>query len=322
MAMISPVGQERLLFLGLGITTYAVLAFVRHRLVHFREAATIPPTENKSHFIDQKTEDSLRLSTLGKLLDNPNYGIQETASIIVCERALHNESAINSLLHEISEPEYDRREKAVRAFILIVNGSTVKRIHKPETYEALVKSLEFSVDDYEHHEYDSDWDNWHLRDIAEKSCLMIIHELIYKYDVEELLNAGFIERWLVKEPWGRTAEERSSNFMDSLNKEKLLNRVIVPLFNNERGRKMLEEAKLLPARPDMAVRHLAMEGSADQDIEDFEGMFAERRPRDQSTAEEHLRRRHREAMVLNDGTRPLERGDIYENQQRPRGSME
>ncbi|TGO38775.1 hypothetical protein BHYA_0067g00050 [Botrytis hyacinthi] len=322
MAMLSPVGQERLLFLGLGITTCAVLAFVRYRLVHFREAATIPPPENKSHFIDQKTEDSLKLSTLEKLIKNPNYGIQETASIIVCERALHNEHAINSLLYEISQPDYGKRAIAVRAFILIVNNSTVKRIHKPETYEALVKSLEYSVEDYVHHEYDPDWDNWPLRDTAEKSCLMIIYELIYKYGVQELLDAGFIERWLVKEPWGVTTEERSINFMDSLNKEKSLNRVIVPLFHDERGRKMLEEAKLLPASPDSAARHLAMEGTEDQDMEDIDSNYTERRPRDQTTAEDYLRRRHREAMVLNDGTRPFERGDIYENQQRPRGSME
>lgn len=122
MAMISPIGQERLLFLGLGITTCAVLALVRNRLIHFREAATIPPTENKSHFIDQKTEDSLKLGTLNKLLNNPNYGIQETASIIVCERAIHNEFAINTLLYEISRPEYDRRERAIRALIMMVNG--------------------------------------------------------------------------------------------------------------------------------------------------------------------------------------------------------
>ncbi|QSZ31281.1 hypothetical protein DSL72_000844 [Monilinia vaccinii-corymbosi] len=318
MAIILPVGQERLFFLGLGITTCAVLAFVRHRLVHFREAATIPPTENKSHFIDQKTEDSLNLSTLNTLLNNPNYGIRETASIIVCERAIHNEFAINALLYEISQPEYDRREKAIRALIMMVNGSTVTRLHKPETYEALVRSLEYSVDDYEHHEYDPYWDNWYLRDMAETSCLRIIYELLCKYDVDELLKAGFIERWLVKEPWGKTAETTAANFMDSLKKEKLLNRVLVPIFNDAEGRKRLEEAQLIPAKPDLAGRHLAMEGSEDQDMEDFEGTFAERRPRDQSTAEEHLRRRHREAMVLNDGTRPLERGDIYEHQRRRR----
>ncbi|ESZ97960.1 hypothetical protein SBOR_1631 [Sclerotinia borealis F-4128] len=282
---------------SLAVTTCAVFAFVRRRLIHYREAATIPPTENKSHFIDQQTEDSLGLNTLSKLLDNPNYGIQETAAIIICERALHNDFTINSLLHDISQPDYDRREKAIRALVLIVNSSTVAPIHKPETYEALVKSLEYSVNDYEHHEYDPDWDNWYLRDIAEKSCLILIHELIRKHDVEELLKAGFIERWLVKEPWGgTTAKERSINFMDSLNKEYHLNMMILPLFNDGRGRKMLEEAKLLPAS-----RHLVSEGSEDQDMEDVEGMLAERRPGGQSTAEEHLRRRHREAMVLNDG---------------------
>lgn len=126
-SMISPTSQDRLLFLGLGITTCAVFTFVRHRLHRFREAAIIPPTENKSHFIDQKTEDSLQLETLHKLLNNPNYGIQETASIIVCERALHNEFAINTLLDEISRPEYEHREKAIRAFIMMVNSCMCSR---------------------------------------------------------------------------------------------------------------------------------------------------------------------------------------------------
>jgi hypothetical protein len=44
-------------------------------------------------------------------------------------------------------------------------------------------------------------------------------------------------------------------------------------------------------------------------------MFVEsRRRRDQSSEEEHIRRRHREAMVLNDGTRPLGRGDIIQRE--------
>lgn len=194
------------------------------------------------------------------------------------------------------------------------------------------------MEDYEHHGYDPDWDNWYLRDVAETSCLRIIHELICKYDVGELLSAGFIERWLVKEPWGKTEEERCKNFLDSLKQEKLLNRVLVPIFNDEKGRKRLEEVNLIPPRPVSMTNHLTMEGSGDQYMEQYEGMFTERRsrnqytdqlegvfterrPRDQSTAGEHLRRRHREAMVLNDGTRPLERGDIYEHQQRLRGSI-
>jgi hypothetical protein len=60
------------------------------------------------------------------------------------------------------------------------------------------------------------------------------------------------------------------------------------------------------------IRMINGEGTAG---EDFDGMFVEsRRRRDQSSEEEHIRRRHREAMVLNDGTRPLGRGDIIQRE--------
>lgn len=48
--------------------------------------------------------------------------------------------------------------------------------------------------------------------------------------------------------------------------------------------------------------------------EDLEAMFVDpgMRRAGQSEEEEHIRRRNREAMVLNDGTRPFERGDIFQ----------
>jgi hypothetical protein len=58
------------------------------------------------------------------------------------------------------------------------------------------------------------------------------------------------------------------------------------------------------------VRMTNGEGTAG---EEWEGMLVEgRRRRDQNSEEDVIRRRHREAMVLNDGTRPLGRDDIIQ----------
>lgn len=156
--------------------------------------------------------------------------------------------------------------------------------------------------------------------MVEQGCLLILAQLVDKFGVEGIVKARFVERWLVKEPWGGADDdERQLNFMDSLTKRFRLNELCLPLFRDKAGKKALEDAKLLPAgkivydESEVDVKMTNGEGTAG---EDFEGMFVDssRRRRDQSSEEEHLRRRHREAMVLNDGTRPLGRGDIIERE--------
>jgi hypothetical protein len=144
--------------------------------------------------------------------------------------------------------------------------------------------------------------------------------MIDKFGVEGVVKSRFVERWLVKEPWGGVDDdERQLNFMDSLTKRYRLNEICLPLFRDSAGKKALQDAKLLPVgkldynESEVDIRMTNGEGTAG---EDFDGMFVDssRRPRDRSSEEEHLRRRHREAMVLNDGTRPLGRGDIIERE--------
>ncbi len=197
--------------------------------------------------------------------------------------------------------------------------ATVSIISKPRTYAALVKCLEYCITDYPHNEYDSEWDNWHLRDIVEQGCLLILAQLVNKFGVDGIVRSRFVERWLVKEPWGgENDDERQLNFVDSLTRRFRLNELCLPLFRDDAGKKALEDAKLWPTDGiiyNESEADVKMANGEDTAGEDFEGMFVDsRRRRDQSSEEEHLRRRHREAMVLNDGTRPLGRGDIIERE--------
>ena len=80
------------------------------------------PSENKPQYITQAVEDSLKVSTLDKLLDSPNFSIQETTAIIVCERALHDGATIDVLLWYITRPDHELREKGIRALTMMMNS--------------------------------------------------------------------------------------------------------------------------------------------------------------------------------------------------------
>lgn len=90
-----------------------------------RDASIIGAVENKPSYITQDVEDSLKLSTLDKLLDSPNYSIKETTNIIICERALHDEPTMDALLWHIAQPEHDLRVKGIRALAMILNDCMV-----------------------------------------------------------------------------------------------------------------------------------------------------------------------------------------------------
>lgn len=122
MAGLSPAAQDRLFFLGIGVTTCAVIGLMRRMLIHYQQSAIIPLSESKPQYITQDVEDSLKLSTLDKLLDSPNYSIQETTAIIICERAIHDGSTIDDLLYYITRPEHAIRERGIRALTMMVNG--------------------------------------------------------------------------------------------------------------------------------------------------------------------------------------------------------
>ncbi|CAG8952653.1 hypothetical protein HYFRA_00009761 [Hymenoscyphus fraxineus] len=316
---LSQPAQDRVFFLGIGLGACAVVGLMRYLLENYRDAAALPPAENKTQYIDQKVEDSLKVSTLDKLLDSTNYSIQETTSIIICERAIYDQTTLNTILHYITRPDYDTREKSIKALSYMVHQSTIHLVNKPDTYSALVKSLEYSLTDYEHNPYDVEWDNWQLRDGVEQECLLLLSQLVDHFGVQGLIKARFVERFLGKEPWGNDDCKRQVNFLQSLRTQNQLNGLCLPLIRNSAGRKQLIRAKLLPVDfewdlpSSRDVRMTNGEGTAG---EDFDGMFVEggRRRREQSSEEDSIRRRHREAMVLNDGTRPLGREDIFQRQ--------
>lgn len=191
----------------------------------------------------------------------------------------------------------------------------MSKLNNGKAYSALVRSLELSLEDDAGRPdlNDPHWDEYYLRDMAERFCLMFALELSTKYGASMLVKAKFVEKWLAKQGWGSEPEERQRNFktyMDTKNNR--IVEIVRHIKRSRRGLRALEQADLM----DKEYSRRRM-----QELPDLLMEFDERltvdgrhvpRTREHSAEEQRLRRQHREAMVLNDGTRPLGREDIIE----------
>ena len=329
----------RVIFGSMGIGAVGLLFSIRRVLEKWREDAEVKPVQPKTQYITQDTEDSLATATLDILLGHYNYAIKETAAKIVCERAANDGSITEMLLWGITRPDYDERLRNLRALrILMELGRIFNRplpcsgvaadvcrlenppmIHTWKAYSALVRSLELSIDPEQETLNDETWDEYPLRDAAEKHALELIHQLVSQYGPEKLIKAKFVEKWLAKQNWGKTEDERQINLTKYLqHKRNYIREIVANIQITRSGREILEKTGLM-----------ALGCEVDQETEDHDHvMVSDRlnlllsmnpdRNRDSAldlartlqSIEHRLRQRNREAIVLNDGTHPVNRDDI------------
>lgn len=168
--------------------------------------------------------------------------------------------------------------------------------------------------------------------MTEKLCLMFISQLLSCYDAEKLVKARFVEKWLAKQNWGPTEEVRQRNFAQYMRcRGNRITDIVASIRGTRSGREALERAGLLPASPPsesdpednaplierfsvLIPGNINMSNLRDDDqtrllIRSLQG--------GQSAEEQRVRHRHREAMVLNDGTRPVNSDDIIQRPESP-----
>ncbi|KAI0395108.1 hypothetical protein F5Y17DRAFT_425259 [Xylariaceae sp. FL0594] len=325
--------DERFVALGLSLAAVGCITAMHIILQHFRDEAEIKPAQPKTQYITQDTEDSLKLSTLESLLQHYNWSIRDTCLRIVAGRAVHDSSVIDQLLWGITREDYEERMRNLNALIFVIENrdsyqdSLIEVLHTHKGYTAIVRSLELGLNDAMPETLnDPLYDEYLLRDIGERRCLMLLSVLVHRYGVERLVQAKFVEKWLAKQPWGHSDEERRKNFaLYTDRKKNRISDICLHLKTSKEGRKALVKAKLATkakrAKRDKdgssdikVMLEISMSNEGGEDCTDPDTPPAELVPRvnDQSVEEQRLRRRHREAMVLNDGTHSLGRGDIIE----------
>ncbi|KYK58228.1 hypothetical protein DCS_05241 [Drechmeria coniospora] len=319
-SLVSLSRDERVILVAFGLASLGIVSTIVKRLKSIRDQNEILPFIPKTQYITQDTEDALHLDTLDKLLRHPNFSVREVATKILCDRAINDPETTTTLLYGITRPDGDERIRCLRALALLT-GQTMEldglsKLHDAKAYSALVRSLELSLQSNDPPDLsNSHWDEYHLRDMDERFCLMFILELVNKYGAYKLVMAKFVEKWLAKQDWGREPKERRRRFREYMKlKSNRLVDIVTRIKQSKRGLRALEDAGLMaedgPRRP---VQELPK--SIKEVEEDTGEQLADQQPlraREHSAEERRLRRQHREAMVLNDGTRPLGREDIIE----------
>ncbi|KAI1382231.1 hypothetical protein F4677DRAFT_19414 [Hypoxylon crocopeplum] len=328
MGFYSFIRDERLVAASLGLTTIGFLFAMRTILEYYRDEAEIKPTPPKTQYITQDTEDSLRLSTLESLLGHYNFAIRDTTLKIITGRAVNDSTTIYHLLWGITREDYEERMEALRALAFVMEDKDTFQepfnvLNTSKGYSALVRSLELCISDVEHEKLDDPlYDEYRLRDIGERRCLMLVSGLVHRYDIDRLIEAGFIEKWLARQPWGDNDEERLKNFSMYLDRRKnRISDICFHLKTSKAGRNALVKARLITQsrgskrdRADHIKVVLEISMTNEDDVDGTSRAELVPRVNDQTAEEQRLRRRHREAMVLNDGTHSLGRSDIIERE--------
>jgi hypothetical protein len=198
----------------------------------------------------------------------------------------------------------------------------MEKLNIPSVYSAVVTCLAHCVQDTTHESYDKEIDNFDFRDPAERFSLLVLFRLAHEFGPKQLIKAGFVRKWLAKEPWGNTEEEKQRNFRHLREHERQrLSLLIQKIADDPMGFDQLLKANLVvpsdsiyfnrPINSETLHEDASERELGGSDVVSFEGGP---RPREQSAEERHLRRRHREAMVLNDGIQPIGVGSIIERE--------
>ncbi|KAF4123566.1 Conserved hypothetical, protein [Geosmithia morbida] len=311
--------DERVILVGIGLATFGIVSTMMAALTIIRDDTTLPPSQPKARYITQETEDSLEVETLERLVDHPSYSIRDVSIKILCDRAINDPEVIQTLLYGVTRPDYDERMRSLRALALLTSFDELSILHRPQTYSALVRSLELSLDDVPRPKLDDPhWDEYYLRDVAERFCLMFLLDLLNKNDAGLLVKAKFVEKWLAKQDWGDSPAERRKLFSEYMDhKNNRIVHIVGRIRHTKGGLKALQKEGLMDAsrarRQRQELPDVIMELEPvilRESVEVLESLVP--RTREQSVEEQRLRRQHREAMVLNDGTRPFGREDIIE----------
>ncbi|OIW34880.1 hypothetical protein CONLIGDRAFT_28387 [Coniochaeta ligniaria NRRL 30616] len=328
MSWLPSIARDERVILGFFSAAAVGTVYLMHMMLKdFRDEAEIKPTQPKTQYITQETEDALKFSTLDTLLGHYNYAIRDTACKIVCDRTANDGSTLDVLLWGITRPDYDERMKNLRALAFVTDQNTLHLLHNDKAYSALVRSLELCLPSERKPEdklNDKSYDEYYLRDMAEKLCLMFISQLLHRYEVSNrLVKAKFVEKWLAKQYWGDTPDEVITNFTQYMDvRDNRVSEIVKHIIGCRRGREALVKTGLITQSTrdiiegqGTSARRLSYVlpiyvGTDDSDENADRPVGV--RHQEHSAEEQRLRHRHREAMVFNDGTRPLNSEDIIQ----------
>ncbi|EAW20074.1 uncharacterized protein NFIA_096960 [Aspergillus fischeri NRRL 181] len=319
--------SDRLLWLCLGVSLFFAVRGIAADLRRVSDLTEIKHVEKEDKIISEGTEDALKLDTLLKLSDSTSYDLRAAALRIIAERSTKG-STRDLLLKDLASKNKERRGRALTALYFLLSNRALSRtavcsrLKDLSTYNALVDCLCNFLE--EHVEETSTTDSPILpktRPLGEKKALSILN-LILRENIPAALEAGVVSRWLSKYPFpcALTKPSRRQDVVILMktwwSDDTIMSEIFSTLSSHPDGTKQLRKYGLMGS---MMEENDHDDDEEDSDVwmidgEDTAGSrrLSGRRLRGGTAAEQAVRRRRREAMVLSDGVHPLNNDDIFQ----------
>ncbi|KAF6230150.1 hypothetical protein HO133_004489 [Letharia lupina] len=318
------------LWVSLAILGYFGSLAVHRQLVVIRQASEVTRHDKRPN-ISQQTEDALKLKALGELTQSPDQDIRAASVKIITDRVLREGPAWDMIIGDIGATDIERRDKALACLRFLSDTFPGNKqadfvmICRHSTYKAIVDCLCNLLPEAQSAERKSAF-----RTQPERNALYVLHHIL-GYDNAKAVEAGVISRWLAQYPFG-------GGDASKYKKKKTIMEILDNRSYYEDGdfgrtmREMLFCMSRIPLLRDEMVEHGLLDFPKGNHITDYwnipEGSErtyphtnrtrrgnptgTSNRPREESFEEQALRRRRREAMVLGEVGRPIERADIIE----------
>ncbi|CAD6583169.1 MAG: hypothetical protein ASARMPREDX12_001196 [Alectoria sarmentosa] len=313
------------LWMSLAILGYFGSLAVHRQLVAIRQASKITRHDKRPN-ISQQTEDALKLKALSELTQSADQDIRAASVKIITDRSIREGPAWDMMIGDIAGKDIQRRDKALACLRFLgdsFSGNKQARIVicRHSTYKAIVDCLCNLLPEAQTAEKNSAF-----RTQPERNALYVLHHIL-GFDVAKALEAGVISRWLAQYPFGGASASKYKK-----------KKTILEILDNgsyyedsDFGRTMRAMLFCMSKTPSLRkemIEHGLLDVPKDSNEDMSEapsGTFphtnrtrrgtpvgTSNRPREESFEERALRRRRREAMVLGEVGRPIERADIIE----------
>ncbi|KAL8761992.1 MAG: hypothetical protein Q9184_001939 [Pyrenodesmia sp. 2 TL-2023] len=324
----------------------AVLGFCATQVVHkqllaVRRAREVAPAKALEELPNQVTEDALKLETLDELSRNINDEIRNAAVKIIIQRAKRT-PVCGWLLLDLTSKNEDRRNRALTsAKYLQEKEPSCFDLGQPTAFHSITACLCYQLPLSHRFEAAKAKGQTVFRTQPEYDALELLDIFIKRFGVSLAVECNVVSLWFVRYPFGDNwgpkhpdslvsqlvAKQRAAH---DARFERTFLSILAAFESYRRGNQGGVERI-----PEYGVTdpNAGPEDGNDQQIAPDEwarvwyeihgtntapdrglGPMMRRNPRahDESLEEQMLRRRRREAMVLSDMGRPIEREDIIE----------
>ncbi|KAL8912360.1 MAG: hypothetical protein Q9171_002647 [Xanthocarpia ochracea] len=327
---------------------FAASQLIRRQLHAIRNICEVTRTEGTEHESTQRSEDAIKLETLDELSRNANEDIRNAAIKIIIERASKSSSR-RMLLGDLRSKDHERRGSAITSIKYLYQSvpecfDPYKNILVQSVVDCLSNLLPLS---YQFETARMEGKEIH-RTETERDAMELMYLFLQRFGVQVALECNILSLWLERYPFGGNLEipypgdkhsqlaakhKIITGFSLSPEHDPAMYRILSTILREAAAPKTVFMKFMNGCSSGSCSCSKDQDGEPDENEQGFSEIWYKihgtanapdqglgpmmrggNRVRDESIEEQALRRRRREAMVLGEMGRPIEREDIIQRE--------